>query len=118
MQNYYITLKIKGQVVHTVIYADSSWGARLLAKEFFGGTNVVGSPLLHTDESFTPLPEAIRSIGTKGTIKPKPTLTPPQARIASLQKQKDNANTQLKVEREQQKIKKANQAMVAARKPK
>jgi hypothetical protein len=118
MQNYYITLKIKGQIVHTVIYADSGWGARLLAKEFFGGNYVVGSPRLHTNESFTPLPEAIRSIGTKGTIKSKPTLTPPQARIASLQKQKDTVSTQLKVEKNQQKIQKAQQNIASARKPK
>ena len=78
----------------------------------------MGSPRLHTNESFTPLPEAIKSYGTKGTIKPNPPLPRPDARIASLQKQKDTVATQLKVEKNQQKIQKANQAMVAARKPK
>ena len=118
MQNYFVTLKINGQILHTVIYAESAHGARLLAKEFFCGNYVVGMPRLYTNESFTPLREAIKSIHSTGTIKPKPPLPPPDARLASLQKQKENANTQLKVEREQQRIKKANQAMVAARKPK
>jgi hypothetical protein len=49
------------------------------------------------------------------TIKP---LTPQQARINALKLQKDNANKQLKAERQRQKVAKAQQQLSVALHPK
>ena len=48
-------------------------------------------------------------------IKAKPPQTPEQARVANLQKQKDAASKALKMERNRQKIKRAQQQISAAR---
>jgi hypothetical protein len=47
-------------------------------------------------------------------IKAKPPQTPDQARVASLQNQKDAASKALKAERNRQKIKRAQQQISAA----
>ena len=49
------------------------------------------------------------------SIKAKPPQTPEQARVASLQNQKDAASKALKAERNRQKIKRAQQQISAAR---
>ncbi|MBU3614416.1 hypothetical protein ICN46_05845, partial [Polynucleobacter sp. Latsch14-2] len=49
------------------------------------------------------------------SIKAKPPQTPEQARVASLQNQKDTASKALKAERNRQKIKRAHQQISAAR---
>ena len=48
------------------------------------------------------------------TIKPTKALTPQQARIALLKKQKDNASNALKAERDRQTITKAQQQIAIA----
>ena len=48
-------------------------------------------------------------------IKAKPPQTPEQARVASLQNQKDAASKALKLERNRQKIKRAQQQISSAR---
>jgi len=53
----------------------------------------------------------IKEVETIKSIKP---LRPPQARIKSLQTQKDNASKALKAERERQRLAKAQQTLQAA----
>ena len=50
------------------------------------------------------------------SLKPIKPLTPPQARIKSLQTQKDNLGKQLKAERDRQRIAKAQQGLTKAMK--
>lgn len=102
MNKYLATVRVKGQTVKTMVFADSSLHARLILEYQFGIGNVVSNPTQSskTNEQYTPLDEVIN------TIKP---LSPQQARIDSLKKQKDVATKNLKAERDRQKVAKAQQ---------
>ncbi len=89
MNKYLLSIHIKGQVVKTTIEADSAIHAKLLGEWHYGIGSVAHTPI-RLEEVATPQ-------------------TPQQARIKSLQTQKDNLNKQLKAERNRQKIQRAQQ---------
>ena len=93
MNKYQATVRVKGQWAKTAIFADCAVHARLLLQWQYGFANVLSTP--------TPIQET-------ATIKP---LTPQQARIDSLKRQKDSVAKQLKAERDRQKIAKAQQTI-------
>lgn len=93
MNKYLLSIRIKGQVVKTTIEADSTIHAKLLGEWHYGIGSVAASPIKLDEQS------------------PKAPLTPQQARIKSLQTQKDNIGKQLKAERDRQKIAKAQQTI-------
>jgi hypothetical protein len=93
MNKYLLLIRIKGQVVKTTIEADSAIHAKLLGEWHYGIGSVANTPTKLEEQS------------------PKAPLTPQQARIKSLQTQKDNVSKQLKAERNRQKIQKAQQTI-------
>ena len=97
MNKYLLSVRIKGQVVKRTIEADSTIHAKLLGEWHYGIGSVAASPIKLEEQS------------------PKAPLTPQQARIKSLQTQKDNVSKQLKAERNRQKIAKAYRAIADAR---
>ena len=96
MNKYLLSVRIKGQVVKTTIEADSTIHAKLLGEWHYGIGSVAASPIKLEEQS------------------PKAPLTPQQARIKSLQTQKDNVSKQIKAERDRQKIAKAQQQITTA----
>ncbi len=96
MNKYQATVRVKGQLAKTAIFADCAVHARLLLQWQYGFANVLSTP--------TPIHET-------ATIKP---LTPQQARIDTLKRQKDSVAKQLKAERDRQKIAKAQQQIATA----
>ena len=110
MNKYLATVRVKGQSVRTMVFADSSLHARLILEFQYGIGNVVNPPYLttNTNEEYTLIDEVI---GTIKSIKP---LNPQQARLASLKKQKEVASSNLKAERERQKVSKATQQIRTA----
>lgn len=105
MNKYLATVRVKGQTINTIVFADSPFHARLILEFQFGIGSVVSSPTQtsKTCEGYLTLDEAIAA------IKPIKPLSPPQARIDSLKKQKYAISTNLKTERNRQKIAKAQQ---------
>ena len=104
MNKYLATIRVKGQSMQTMVYADSSFHAKLILEYQFGMGNVIGTPAVSTSkESYTPLEEIIAS------IKPIKPLNPGAARIDSLKKQKAAVSKNLDAERDRQKIAKAQQ---------
>ena len=118
MNKYLATVRVKGQAVKTMVFADSSLHARLILEYQFGIGNVVGNPNLSTkaEEDFIPLEEVI---GFVKPIKTSQPMNPQQARIDSLKKQKEVASKNLKAERDRQKVVKAQQQirMATTQKP-
>ena len=104
MNKYLATIRVKGQSMQTMVYADSSFHAKLILEYQFGMGNVIGTPAVSTSkESYTPLEEIIAS------IKPIKPLNPQTARIDSLKKQKAAVSKNLDAERDRQKVAKAQQ---------
>lgn len=97
MNKYLLSVRIKGQIVKTTVEADSAIHARLLGEWHYGIGSVASTPIKLDEQSVTATPQ-----------------TPQQARIKSLQLQKDNVSKQLKAERDRQKIAKAQQAIFKA----
>lgn len=97
MKDYIATIRIKGNLVKTVVHAESQTHARLLLQYQYGWNCIVGSPALAE------------------TIAPK---TPEQQRIANLQAAKDRAADALTAERQRQQVAKAQKKLAAARQPK
>jgi len=110
MNKYIATIRLKGQSVKTIVFADSSTHARLLLQYQFGMECIVTSPSItnERDGDYKLIDDLINEYGA---IKP---LTPQQSRISSLKKQKDNATKALKVEKNRQKITKAQQQISTA----
>ena len=102
MNKYLATVRVKGQTVRTLVFAESPLHARLILEYQFGIGNVVAYPTQPStaNEDYTPLDEVI------GTIKP---MNPQQAKLNSLKKQKEVASNNLKAERDRQKVSKAQQ---------
>lgn len=94
MKNYIATVRIKGNIVKTVVHAENSTHARLLLQYQYGWDSIVASPVLGE------------------TIKPK---TPEQQRIDSLKVTKDRATDALSAERQRQQVAKAQKSLTAAR---
>jgi hypothetical protein len=105
MNRYVAIVRVMGQSVRTMVYADSPLHARLMLEYQFGIGSVLRSPtvLSETDKNYTSLEELANEIKS---IKP---MTPQQARIDSLKRQKDIASKNLKAERYRQKIARAQQ---------
>lgn len=115
MNKYLATVRLNGQTVRTMVFADSSLHARLILEYQFGIGNVVSNPAQSTkaDEDYTPLYEVI------GSIKPIKPMNPQQAKLDALKKQKEVASNNLKTERDRQKVSKAQQQirMATTQKP-
>jgi hypothetical protein len=94
MKDYIAKVRIKGNVVKTIVHAENSTHARLLLQYQYGWDSIVSSPVLGE------------------TIKPK---TPEQLRIDSLKATKDRAADALSAERQRQQVTKAQKSLVAAR---
>lgn len=92
MKNYTATVRIKGNLVKTVVHAESQIHARLLLQYQYGWDSIAVSPVLAE------------------TFKPK---TPEQLRIDSLKANKDRAGDALAAERKRQQIKKAQQKIAS-----
>ena len=104
MNKYLTAVRVKGQLIKTYVFADSAIHARLLIQYQFGMDSLTSTPIKAEGEvvGYKVLDEVVKAY--------KP-LTPQQARIKSLQTQKDNASKQLKAERDRQKIQKAQQTI-------
>jgi hypothetical protein len=100
MNKYLASVRVKGQTLRTMVYADSSLHARLILEFQFGIGNVVNTPTLtaKSNEDYTPLDEVL---GTITAIKP---MNPQQAKLDSLKKQKEVATNNLQAERNRQKV--------------
>ena len=91
MNKYIASVRIRGQIVKMAVFADSMIHARLILEYQFGMNSLASSPV---------------QVNEAGTIKP---LTPDQARLAALKRQKDNVAKQIETERDRQKIHRAQQ---------
>lgn len=107
MNKYLATVRINGNSIRTLVYAESPIHARLLIQYQFGMNSLTGQPVRteHTDVGYMTLDEVIKAN--------KP-LTPQQTRINSLKLQKDSMATRLKIEKNKQKIQKAQQQIQTA----
>jgi len=107
MNKYVATVRVLGQSVRTMIFADSPIHARLMLNYQFGIDSVIHSPSVcsEADQNYTSLEELVNEVKS---IKP---MTPQQARIDALKRQKDTASKNLKAERDRQKIAKAQQQL-------
>jgi hypothetical protein len=94
MKDYIAKIRIKGNIVKTVVHAESQTHARLLLQYQYGWDCIFASPVLAE------------------TIKPK---TPEQLRIDNLKATKDRAADALSAERQRQQVNKAQKALAAAR---
>jgi len=94
MNKYQAGVRVKGQLVKTVVFADSPIHARLILQYQFGMDSIVRYPT------------AITEVATN-----KP-LTPDQQRIKSMQARVKQDQTAIKAERARQKIK-SGQAQLA-----
>ena len=105
MNKYVATMRVGGTYVKTAVFADSAIHARLLLQYQFGMNCIVNSPTQTNEDTggYKTIDEVI------ATIKPIKPLSPQQARIDGLKKQKDNVSKQLKAERDRQKLVKAQQ---------
>ena len=86
MNKYQARVRVKGQLVKTVVFADSPIHARLILQYQFGMDSIVSYPTAITEVA---------------TIKP---LTPDQQRIKSMQDRVKRDQAAVKAERARQKI--------------
>ena len=94
MNKYLVAIRIKSQVIKTVIYADSTIHAKLLGEWHYGIGSVANTPT---------------------QIREQTLVAPQNTRLDALKRQKDNATQALKAERARQKIVKAQQQITTAR---
>ena len=94
MNKYQASVRVKGQLVKTVVFADSPVHARLILQYQFGMDSIVAYPSAITEVA---------------AIKP---LTPDQQRIKSMQARVKQGQAAVKAERARQKIR-AGQAALA-----
>ena len=120
MNKYLVTVKISGQIVRTVVYADSIIHAELLAKYRFGMNSLIGRALAIAEGScdYPLLDDIVTAYENLQTIKPtkpiapvKPAATPEQSRINMLKQTKDRADAALKSERDRQRVQRAQKAL-------
>ena len=93
MNKYLASVRIRGQIVKMDVFADSMIHARLILEYQFGMNSLASAPV---------------QVNEAGTIKP---LTPDQARLAALKRQKDNVAKQIEAERDLQKLAKAQKTI-------
>ena len=103
MNKYLATVRVKGQNVRTMVFAHSSLHALLILEFQFGIGNVVKTPNLITigHEDYKPIDEVVK------TIKPLKPLSPDQAKLDSLKRQKEIASKNLNAENDRQKVARA-----------
>ena len=95
MNKYLATVRVRGQHIKTMVYADSAVHARLLLQYQFGMDCLVIGPQATT--------EAVDGYSLLDSmIKPKPPMTPAQARINGLRQGVVRSQEQLKGEQERQ----------------
>jgi hypothetical protein len=99
MNKYLVSVRVGGQLVKTVVFADSSTHARLLFQYKYGMNSIAASPALVKEEGDAD--EALLD-STIPTIKPQPPMSPAQARINSLKQGVERSKEQLHAERERQ----------------
>ncbi len=92
MNKYLATVRIGGQLVKTIVFADSTIHARLLLQYKYGMNSVAVSPVQANEEDTL----------LDSTIKPIKPLTPQQARINSLKQNVERDRQQLQAERDRQ----------------
>jgi hypothetical protein len=90
MNKYLATVRVGGQLVKTIVFADSTIHAKLLLQYKYGMNSVATSPV-QTNEG-----------EDDNTIKPKPPLSPEQARIQGLKNNVERGREQLQAERDRQ----------------
>ena len=96
MNRYLVVVKVGGQLVRTVVFADSATHARLLVQYQLGMNSVVNTPVKVTAEQHDlPMFDSVIK-----TIKP---LTPAESRIKSLKSTVDRDRQALAAERLRQK---------------
>ena len=100
MNKYLAAVRIGGQLVKTIVFAESTTHARLLLQYKYGMNSLAASPTLIKDVGEGE--EALLD-STIPTIKPKPPMSPAQARINSLKQGVERSKEQLHAERERQK---------------
>jgi hypothetical protein len=93
MKNYIATVRIKGNIVNTVVHAENTTHARLLLQYQYGWDSIVAHPVLGE------------------TITPK---TPEQLRLDSLKATKQKAADALTAERKRQQVARAQKSLAAA----
>jgi NADH:ubiquinone oxidoreductase subunit B-like Fe-S oxidoreductase len=97
MNKYLVSVRVGGQTVKTVVFADSTIHARLLCQYKYGMNSIAASPTLVKE-----VDDAALLDNTIPTIKPKPPTTPAQTRINALKQSVERSKEQLHREREQQ----------------
>jgi len=95
MNKYLATVRVSGQLVKTIVFADSTIHAKLLLQNKYGMNSVATSPV-QTKEG-----EDDNTL-FDSTIKPKPPLSPEQARIQGLKNNVERGREQLQAERDRQ----------------
>ncbi len=93
MNKYQASVRVKGQLVKTVVFADSPVHARLILQYQFGMDSIVAYPTV---------------IAEVATIKP---LTPDQQRIKSMQARVKQGQAAVKAERARQQIQRAHKQL-------
>jgi hypothetical protein len=93
MKKYLATVRIGGQLVKTIVFADSTIHARLLLQYKYGMNSVAVTPVQTNEDDDTLL---------DSTIKPIKPLTPQQARINSLKQKVERDKQKLQGERDRQ----------------
>ena len=103
MNKYIATINVKGQVIKTAVFADSTMHARLMLQYQFGMNCIVTSPSLAVKEdlNYQPIEEVLKRIQP---IKPIKIPTPQQARVNALKRKKETAAKALDDERARQKL--------------
>jgi hypothetical protein len=105
MKKYQITIKIKGQLVKTVVFAESEIHARLLVEFKYGMGCIVGSiqKVAKNEWALESSAATLKPIHLVKPVKPNKPLSPEKARIKTLKQVKDTATQNLQRERDRQK---------------
>ena len=120
MKIYVVAVKIRGQIVRTVVDAENPVHAELLARYRFGMNSLVGRPRLvaEGEVSYPMLDDVMAAYESLQPIKPikpiapiKPAATPEQSRINMLKQSKQRADTALKSERDRQRVVRAQKTL-------
>ena len=110
MNRYVAYVRVGVLRLQVVVEADSSLHAQILLEYYLGIGCLSSKPTLLNEEDF----DFVGLEEMKGLIKPQKPATIQQARLNSLKTQKDNANKALKIERNRQKITRAQKAISQA----
>jgi hypothetical protein len=102
MNKYLATVRVRGNTVRTMVFADSSLHARLILEYQFGIGNVAVSQtsIKSSLESSEKVLEVLKVIKPIKTIKPIIPLSPEKARIKTLKQVKDTDTQNLQRERD------------------